>query len=245
MKLQIPKAFKEWHAKKLLDWAEKKSAPKKRFVSASRFLVLRERVNKQRKTGFAFKAKKSIRQFILRNSITFKYRKFIKQYHSTVRSLKIIRESQRRSSEMYYEFSRAPEGTDIEYLYFRSMEMFHIEDFQQLKDGLLKLFPSLEKSWTDSDFEGEFKSATINETGSWRQLGYIVRENSYPLIALDVHRVMPHLPKEIKYIYVQWHKIITSVFVITFDVYLNDEPTNRLKELHNRRYLSAIRLIKW
>jgi hypothetical protein len=47
---------------------------------------------------------------------------------------KYIRSSQREQSEKVLKSSRPPRGVQAELLYIRFVEMFHVEDFGQLRD---------------------------------------------------------------------------------------------------------------
>jgi hypothetical protein len=46
--------------------------------------------------------------------------------------LQITRRHQKKRSKRAYERSRPPQGSELEYLGFRLIEMFHIEDSEQL-----------------------------------------------------------------------------------------------------------------
>ena len=77
---------------------------------------------------------------------------------SFVMNLQHIREHQRSRSEDEFKRSRPPEGTEIEHLYFRLIEIFHIEEFDKLLEGLIRLFPGLQDDCRNKDFSGDFRT---------------------------------------------------------------------------------------
>jgi len=190
----------------------------------------------------------------LRNTLGRKYldwaEKLPKFGGGVIAMLQQTREDQRKQSEDAYTRSRPPQNTEIEYLYFRLIEMFHIEDCDQLMEGLLHLFPSLNEDWRIE--HRYFLSFFRHQAGrisrsAYLNLGHIVREREGRLFA-GSYREMSELPAEVDYIGVWLHKILPSVFVVTLDVHLTDGATQRLLELQNRYYLPKIRfkkLVPW
>jgi hypothetical protein len=174
-------------------------------------------------------------------------RKLIVDYRQTIQSLKITRKYQRISSERFFEMSRPPEGTALEYLFVRLMEMFHIEDFEDLKEGLIRLLPDLQGEIPMEDFRAQFDETADRSFGSWRTLGFIVRTSaSNPM--LKPCRVMPELPKEVKVIAVELHQVLPSFFVVTADCILGPEATSQLLALRDQPYLGQVRfdrLVPW
>ena len=142
--------------------------------------------------------------------------------------------------------SRPPIGTSIDYPFLRLMEMFHVEDFSNLKEGLIRLLPGLQGELPMEDFRSQFDQTVERSFGGWRKLGRIVRSPSGPM--LEPCGVLPNLPDEVRVIAVELHQVLPSFFVVTLDCILEPEATSRLKELQNQPYLGDIRykrLIPW
>jgi hypothetical protein len=164
-------------------------------------------------------------------------------YRYSVSSLQSTRRHQRRSAESVYNMTRPPEGTEIEYLFFRLFEMFHIEDFERLKNNLLKLLPGLHSDFPHANFKTDFqRSAEMGGAGGWRKLGMITREGEpYPF---EPSRVMPELPEEVKIIAIELHQILPSIFTVTLDVHLTDKATAQLVSLQSQHFLPRVRYEK-
>jgi hypothetical protein len=155
--------------------------------------------------------------------------------------LQLLRESQRTMSADAYERSRPPQGTECEFLYFRLIELYPIEDVDQMRIGLVSLFPTLADNQRFGEplrSQLEDQSRSITTLGNWN-LGRIVPPNSRWVIG--DHRVAPELPKEVEYIEVWLHKILPSLYAITFDVHISDQTSRHLARLQTSHYLSEIR----
>jgi len=232
MAFRIPDKYRIRHAERLLDWAEKKPESRRRSVTAAKFQTLR-----RRKTIFPLL---KVARKLMRAITSLK---LVRDYRYSVSSLQSTRRHQRRSAEGVYERTRPPEGTEIEYLFFRLFEMFHIEDFERLKNNLLKLLPGLESDFPHANFKTEFqRSAEAGGAGGWRKLGIITREGEpFPL---EPSRVMPELPEEVKGIFVELHQILPSIFTVTLDIHLTEKATAQLVSLQSQRFLPRVRYKK-
>ena len=158
--------------------------------------------------------------------------------------LQSIRRRQRERSERTYQQSRPPKGGEIEYLYFRLIEIFHTEDSERLLDGLLRLFPKLDDDFSQKDFADNFqRQARQIFGGAWSSLGYILREQKqYPIItATSNFRIIPNLPDEVDLIHIHLHQFLPSLFAIALDVHLTPDGAKYISQLQDRRYLSEIR----
>lgn len=155
--------------------------------------------------------------------------------------LRRIRKSQRQWSERAYTKSRPPEGIEIELLCFRLIEIFHIEDLDRLMGGIFRLFPDLEDDVLRQEpFAVEFRrSAESIFGGAWWNVGRIFRDKKTGLFGPEA--VIKQLPKEVKHIDVEIHKILPSLFIVVLDVHLTDKATEQLTQLQDRHYLSEIR----
>lgn len=165
-----------------------------------------------------------------------------------IHELQVIREHQRRASDKLYNVTKPPEGTELKYQSFRMIEIFHIEEFDKLHDGLLRLFPELQGDVLNQDFSTSFKGFSENITGGgWKSIGSISREKGNSLY-FGPCRIIHKLPPEVDYIEVSMHKTLPSTIFITFDVHLTDLATQNLLRLQRSHYLSNVKfnsLIPW
>jgi hypothetical protein len=154
-----------------------------------------------------------------------------------------IRKRQREEADRTYKQSRPPNNIAIDFLYFRLFELFHVEDFERLKDGLIRLFPGLNDNLS-GNFSVEFKNLSENilGAGGWRYIGRVTKE-SRPFGAI-IHREIPKLPEEVSFVEVKLYKILPSIFVITLDVYLTNMATTHLVDLQNKQYLPKGRFLQ-
>ena len=166
-----------------------------------------------------------------------------------IREFQDLRQHQRETSEEDYKRSRPPEGTAIEHLSFRLVEVFHLEEFDKLRDGLIRLLPELASEVSVKNFADEFERRADSMSGTSSQvLGYLVRDKKALFLGFSPFRQIRELPPEIRSIKVELFKILPAVFAVTFDVHLTDEATARLVSLQDRRYLPTTRferLIPW
>ena len=90
-----------------------------------------------------------------------------------VRTLRSMRERQKNNYEEAYKRSRPPEGLALNFSAFRLFEIFHLESFDQLYNGLVKLLPTLIDHPTRQGFSSDFRSQSQTLSGtSWQKLGY-------------------------------------------------------------------------
>jgi hypothetical protein len=138
--------------------------------------------------------------------------------------------------------SRPPEGVAIEFRHFRLVELFPLEDFEQMDEGLRALIPPRAG---ESPRLGEFaQRADELLGGSMTVVGSIVRSGEGFFLALG-GRCMPGLPEEVRHISITAHKILPSLFAVTADVYLTDAATAHLKRLQEATYLPEVKFHSW
>jgi hypothetical protein len=157
-----------------------------------------------------------------------------------IRALQDMKVHHKELAEDAYKRSRPPTNVELEFLYFQLIEMFHLEDFDKLRDGLYRLLPSLKddslyKFSTDA-FSKQAES--IQGAGSGF-LGYIFRDKSDRWLAMDPYTVMPELPEHVAFIKIEYNKVLPSVFLVTLDVNLTEDATRHLIGLQDRRYEPA------
>jgi hypothetical protein len=154
--------------------------------------------------------------------------------------LQDIRRFQREHAAEAYRESRPPEGSSLDLLYVRLIEVFQIEDFPALYSGLLGLFPELRDFPRHDDFRGQFWrfADTISVTGDMAVGTISRRERSLPFRTAGT---LPDLPDEVVSIDVWLHKIIPSIFVVTLDVHVSSQMVERITALQSRPYLPSVR----
>jgi len=163
---------------------------------------------------------------------------------SFVKNLQHIREYQQIWSEDEFKRSRPPERTKIEYLYFRLIEIFHIEEFDKLLEGLMRLFPGLQDDCRKRDFSSDFRNlAETIAGGGTHRLGCIYRDLRGRFFFSGPRCEIRDLPPEVSYIAVTLHKVLASVMFVTLDVHLTREATESLLALQERHYLPRTRLV--
>jgi hypothetical protein len=165
---------------------------------------------------------------------------FIKGHiFETLRGLK--REQDRESTDTFTK-TRPPEGVEIEYPYFRLFDIFQIEDANKLLKGLRKLFPYFNDPFIEGHYNENFiRNATGMTVGEWLNIGCLYKENKGRRFYGRSSKIN-ELPSFVDYINVELHKILPSIFVITYDVHLNDNLINKLIELQSTKYLPDIKL---
>ncbi|TVL99484.1 MAG: hypothetical protein CV087_17705 [Candidatus Brocadia sp. WS118] len=159
-----------------------------------------------------------------------------------IHELQIIREHQRRESKKEYERSRPPKGVEFLFLYFRLIEIFHIEEFDNFQKGLIRLLPGLQDDFYNRNFQTEFRHFTESISGGgYKKLGLIRREGKRIAFFHKPVCEIRDLPPEVDYISISIHKALPSAVEITLDVHLTHEATKHLLELQEKHYLSRIR----
>ena len=157
-----------------------------------------------------------------------------------VRTLRRIKENQAENSQETFLKTRPPEGETIEYIYFRLYDIFQIENVDKLLVGLKKLFPDFDDPFFRGDYYRKFiQEATGITGGEWLSIGYVCRDRKGRFWG-DKFRELKSLPSHVDYIYIGLHKVLPSVFAITYDVHLEDSATQTLNELQCSLYKSEI-----
>lgn len=154
------------------------------------------------------------------------------------------REHQHEEADKAHEHTRLPKDIQIDYLCFRLVEIFPVEEATRLQRGLKKLLPFLESEVWHRDFSKDFsKQAKRIQAGMYWNLGRLVKESEF-LFFPSESRKMPELPEEVSFVDVWLHHLYPSVFVVTFDVYLQKDATQRLLRVHGKKYLSTLRFLR-
>lgn len=167
-----------------------------------------------------------------------------------IRIFQDISEHHIEEAKEAYECSRPPKEITLEFLYFRLIELFNLEDFDQLRQNIFRLFPDLRDDFFDrfSAMEDFTRLAESIQGTGYGRLGYVLRHKSRGWLGMNVYREMPTLPAEVDFIEVHYHKILPSIFLITLDVHLTDDATVNLMSVQDKQYQPAIRfrnLLPW
>nr|AUN36877.1 hypothetical protein [uncultured bacterium] len=154
-----------------------------------------------------------------------------------------VRKRQREEAKKAQEHTKQPKDTSVDFLFFRLIEVFHIEDVARLRRGVKKLLPFVDSIFWHSDFSDMLaQQANQIQSGGGFNLGYLVRDDKSFLGTES--RVLPELPEEVSDIHLFLRHIYPSLFVITFDVFLTKDATNRLMRVHGKERLSTVRFLK-
>jgi hypothetical protein len=138
-------------------------------------------------------------------------------------------------AEEDYQFSRPPEGVELQFRFIRLIELFHIEDLERLQKAVLNLFPGIEQDLNVKDRVRSFledAGDVFSHDTSWK-FGFIARSR---LFVHTPFREMANLPEEVKHIDVEVYKFTPSSFALCLDVYMSDQATQKLNELHSKKY---------
>lgn len=156
--------------------------------------------------------------------------------------LQALRTHQRERSEHDYESSQIPSGIEIDYLYFCMFDLFQVEDFDHLLDGILHLFPQLySDDLSGETFSSRFRQSIKRITSSWQENVGIIAPNRNRFFGSRANRQIADLTPEVDYIEVGIHHFLPSLCAVVFGVHLTNKATQCLVELQNKHYLSDIR----
>ncbi len=159
-----------------------------------------------------------------------------------IAQLQELRQFQRREAEEAFNGSRPPDGATLEVRTLRLIELFHLEDFDQLRTGLNQLFP---------EFENKFGISNVSETitaftdeigpGGRAEVGTIRRGGKDAWFSVGLCCNMAELPVEVSYISLAIHKFLSSSVILTFDVHLTEIARQQVAELQNKYYLPVVK----
>lgn len=154
-----------------------------------------------------------------------------------------------KESEEDKKKSQLPQGTEMEFPFFRLMELYHLEEFDLLHEGLRKLIPNIEGIQPREDFSAFFErlEKSISNGGKYYSIVVLYRDKAARFQHKPAREIRS-LPEEVDYINVSLHKSLPSSMVIAFDVHLKGEVTDTLTALQQDSYFPRIQfhsLIPW
>jgi hypothetical protein len=166
-------------------------------------------------------------------------------FHGTVIAvLQNIRKHQHERAQRGLERAHLPEGTEVTYPSLRMFELFPLEEYAQMEQGLRSLFP--QRNW-GRDFLDDFRETAKNLNSRANSLiGYLLSKPPQPIgFGLFPNRVLGSLPVEVESATVRVFKVLPSLFTVCIDVKLTDAVTAQLKDLQSRPYLPEVVFKRW
>lgn len=163
--------------------------------------------------------------------------------------LQMIRKQQRKQSKEDHEESQPPDGVEISVLYLRLFEMFQIEEFSAFYKRFLRFYPDLaaQRNYglNKTDISESFPSG--NEISSVT-LGTITNKiNQHPKLGVTYFGNQtiddPNLPNKIARLDIGLRRVLPSIFIVTFDIYLTEDANRELLNLQKGYYMREIMLL--
>jgi hypothetical protein len=155
-----------------------------------------------------------------------------------LRYLQSLRKRQRRDADKANADTRPTSDLSMRFDKILLLEMFLIEDYDDLDRQLRRLFSGADVDRYLNDFSD---SARDLYSGRWTVVGRIGKDpvTRYSFSPFAMAR-MAELPDEVRWIDVRLSKILPSLFVIAFQVELNEVASTNLRDLLNKKYLSEV-----
>jgi len=139
---------------------------------------------------------------------------------------------------------RPPDGAKIEFRHFRLIELFSLEDFGDMSEGLRAVF-SRPDQYPYPDYLDEFEGRADDLfAGGWTAVGTLIRSGN-PFLWAGQARRMPDLPEEVQYVSLTAHKLLPSLFAITADVFLTDKATERIRSIQEDFFFPEVTFRYW
>lgn len=153
-------------------------------------------------------------------------------------NLQYLRSHQRKQADENFDRFQIPKGTVIHLLGFHLIELFHIEDFNNLKNTLRSLFPdSHELHRRDFDkFHGKISY------GNWQHQGYLVPQGSKGYLYLDDRAEIENLSSDISYVKLSTYQVTPSIIALIMEVMLKDDAQNSFVDFFKRKYMFPLKL---
>jgi hypothetical protein len=163
-------------------------------------------------------------------------------FHGTaIASLQEIRRHQRKQAAVASERAKKPEGSEIEYPWLRLVELFPLEEYEQLECSLRKL---VSDDIFERDFLADFRKTALGLSPLGNTFVGRLSANKASFFPLP-QGVLRDLPAEVEAITLTLHKVLPSAFAVTFDVKLNASATQKLRALQAQPCLSTVKFRNW
>ena len=138
---------------------------------------------------------KQIQEWVGKKSLDFAER-WPWQKPTLFAELKITREFQRKELNKTFELSRIPEGVGVKFVGMQLIVPFPFEQIKVVRDELLRLFQSQKQARKILEEFSQIEEK-IGHYGNYK-VGILTRVS--PKIPVRDTRVLPDLPKEVKFI---------------------------------------------
>ena len=162
-----------------------------------------------------------------------------------IKYLQSINKSRIEEAKQTKKSTSIPSAYDIDLIGFRMFEAFHINDFNSIQSNLIDFI----HKFRISKISGvRFNNRLENITGfyrgiSWSRLGVLIPEGKEYLGA-DFKFATP-LSKQIKSITLSIHRILPSLYLLTFDVFLEENVIKELLLIQNKLHKPEVELLKF
>jgi hypothetical protein len=152
----------------------------------------------------------------------------------TLRRLQDTRAFHRKQSEKVSEQTRPPQGASLRWDRLFLVELFLIEEYNQLASKIQGLFSDPQRG--DKDLKTFSDAAADLFAGNWVFLGHITRKKVNSFFYPRAVATLERLPEEVDHIAVTVGKVLPSLFAVSFSVTLTEFATAKLKNLFDRHY---------
>lgn len=183
----------------------------------------------------------------IRTKVSKWYLDFSRHYpRSTKRSLRSLHSTAkriRRRARTNHRRTLPPAGCDLEFLFFRFVELIPVEDFNRFETGLRKLFPKItEHKDTENIFSTFDRESAALDQALWQDIGTIRRDKDWRHSAFGNFGRIRDLPEGVDHISVEMIHYLPSLVIVTFDAILDAETSSMLRSLQAQRFEAEITL---
>lgn len=157
-----------------------------------------------------------------------------------------IRQRQIEEAREYFDKSKRPEDNDLSLHSIYLFEIFFLENFAKLEEGLDKIYMKGKKRYNSQrnieSYKEFMKRATEPfSSGAWINLFAIIpEEKKSKYLAAFARAYLPDFPEEIEYINIELFHILPSVICVGFDVKIVKDVNKDLDNMINRIHFSKL-----
>lgn len=163
-------------------------------------------------------------------------------------SLKITREYQIKQSDDEFVKTKIPKNHDINFCCFQLYEVFWIDNYNILEEGLSRLLPYLqkEKHFSSKSILDNIREASNKlSSSSWWRLGFLVSDSKEKRWYTNSINHFHKFPKGVKFIDLNLYKTFPSFFLLAFNCYLEKSKSDELKKIQQKKYLPEFKFNKF
>lgn len=153
-----------------------------------------------------------------------------------IAELQRIRERQREGARRHTELTRLPQGVTLELTTLLAVEIYSLEELEDVEHGLTRLFGRQRTihNWRDAITLGTHQPRTRVRA----PIGTIAR--TLPHFPVDHVAIMPTLPPEFVSISIGFSKLATGLFSLAFTAKLSPLVSEQLRKIHSSHYLGEV-----